>query len=1074
MAKNLRDEDLKLNIIVNGDKAKKELGDLEKNTRQLTSRNKELRAEKRKLERAGKQESQQYKEITREMRENNRTIKTNETRMTELRKEIGLTGLTMKQLRTERLRLKRLMDSATPGTPQWKKYRTELDKVERQIGKVRTGSIKTRSALTKLRNAAGGLLPAFGFAAIIAGISRVISGFAKFDDTLADAMKTTGLTRSEINRLNRDLQKIDTRSSQEELLGLVRVGGKLGIQGRNDLLQFASAADKINVSLNEDLGGDIEGTLRKIGKLVDIFGLKEEFGIESALLRVGSVINELGATSTANEEYMVDFTSRLAGFAPNADLAISDVLGLAATLDQFGQRAEVSSTVIGKLLVAIGTDIPKFAGIANMSIENFSKTLEEDANEALLRVLEGSKSSKKGLEGMVETLTELGIDGQRSATVLGVLSANTETLRKEQTKANQEFESGNSILTEFNNKNTTVQAKLEKMGKWFKNQWLNVLNSVNEAMKTNTNRFSEQLKQVTNLQTNLVPLIDEYETLQNKTNLSADEQDRMKTLITDIAAIAPEAITQFDQYGNAIGISADRARDFIETQKAILKFQNADAIEETESALEKQRKKYEQIKGTILSGTTSITRQTSSFGTSVTEVVRLSSDEISELNSELKKTGDSIKQNELLLKGLTGDYLDIPENENGGTSPEIGTRKTVGNVVYEWDGKTWKQVEVVGGGSTGGENQEAIKAIEIANKQRILALQEQYGQEENMQKLLHARLLANELAYLQAKAELETDESKKLDLQIQIIDAQNKYNEAIRQAVEPLKIEKEAVDEVNASLLEEDKLLSRIENNSKKAAAGQNELTEKLTSQAQMYQDTIMVVSDGLYEMMQGGEDAFKEFGKKILILALEQLKIQAQLAAAGVTVQSLAQPDSIATFGAAGLARAAIIVGLIEAAFAGLEGLVSSAFTGKKGKKDGGFTSFSSSDNEVVDYVHANEWVANAKTVRNPAVRRFIDVFEFHQRAGNIQQLDLNTIMASLAGGMPGRKTGGYSSQPGMEPGAASIVQPYTDPGDDPAILDKLDQMINRIEKMNISVAIDRFEKERERYLKIKQTSGL
>ena len=133
MANKLRDEDLQLNIIVNGDKGKKELGDLEKSTRTLTSANKDLRAERERLIRAGKEESDRVKEINKTIRENNKVIKSNEARMTELRKEIGLTGLTMRQLRTEQTRLKRLMDSTTPGTPQWEKFRSELEKVEARM-----------------------------------------------------------------------------------------------------------------------------------------------------------------------------------------------------------------------------------------------------------------------------------------------------------------------------------------------------------------------------------------------------------------------------------------------------------------------------------------------------------------------------------------------------------------------------------------------------------------------------------------------------------------------------------------------------------------------------------------------------------------------------------------------------------------------------------------------------------------------------------------------------------------------------------------------------------------------------
>jgi len=645
----------------------------------------------------------------------------------------------------------------------------------------------TTSVWGKMNKMAAGLLPAFGFAAILAGTKRMILSFAKFDDTLADAMKTTGLTRKEITELNKALQKIDTRSSQEELLGLVRIGGKLGIQGKNDLLGFAKAADKIGVSLKEDLGGDIEETMRKLGKLVNIFKLKEKFGMEDALLRVGSVINELGATSTANEQYMIEFTNRLSGFAPNAKLGITDVLGLASTLDQLGQTSEVSTTVLGKLLVAIGEDIPKFAGISGMAITDFSKLLEEDANEALLRVLESSKGSKKGLEGMVETLQKLGIDGQRSAGIIGALTKNTELLREEQAKANAEFEDGSSILTEFVTKNTTVQAELEKLGKWFKNIYLNTLNEINESLKSATTQFAEQLKEVQNLQSGLVPLIDEYEKLEGKVELSADEQARMKILIADIASITPGAITKFDLYGNAIAISADKAREFVKVQQAMLKMKHASAIGETEKTLEKQRKKLDQISNQMISGTKLMTTQTSSFGTSITQSIKLSSTELAELNAKLKETASNIKENELLLKGLTGDYLNDSLNKKPKKvvpDPAIGSLKTVGNKVYQWDGKTWKFKEDVG--ET--EKETTQNALDLANKQQILTLKEHYAEEENMQKFLHARLLANELAYLQAKLNLETDEEKQLDLKTQIIDKQIQYNKAITDAIEPLRL----------------------------------------------------------------------------------------------------------------------------------------------------------------------------------------------------------------------------------------------------------------------------------------------
>lgn len=470
MANKLRDEDLTLNIIVNGDKGKKELGDLEKSTRELTNRNKELRLEKEKLTRAGKQETDEYKAIEKQLRENNKAIKTNETRMTELRKEIGLTGLTMRQLRSEQVRLKRLMDSSTPGTEQWKKYNAELLRVESQIEKVSTGAKASQFSMGKM---ADGFNRYFSMVTvwvasltgIVLGFKKAASAYAEFTDQVADIQKTTNLSKDKIIELDKELQKIDTRTSQEQLLGLARIAGKLGKNSAEDVLGFVRAADQISVSLNEDLGGDIEETVRQLGKLTNIFNLEQQFGTEQALLKVGSVINELGAASTANEGYLVEFAGRMAGIAPAAKITIDEVLGLAATLDQLGQTSEVSGTVFAQIIPNMFKDTKTYANIARMSVDDFQKLLDTDANEAIIRFLEGLNGNNGGLSEMATKLDGLGLDGARAVNVLTRLAQSTQLIREQQALANIEFEKGTSLTNEFNIKNNTVQAGLEKSRK---------------------------------------------------------------------------------------------------------------------------------------------------------------------------------------------------------------------------------------------------------------------------------------------------------------------------------------------------------------------------------------------------------------------------------------------------------------------------------------------------------------------------------------------------------------------------------------------------------------------------------
>jgi len=472
MGKTLRDEDLKLNIIVNGDKSKKELGDLEQSTRELVQQTKELRLEKKKLEAAGKKETEEYKAVTKAIKENSIAIDANDARMKELRSEIGLTGLTMKQLRQEQKLFKAQMDNATYGTAQWKRLDIELKKVEAQMHKVKSGGNGMRQSMGKIADGFNrfALLGA-SVIATLTGIafkfSSIIKGNAELSDSFADVRKTTGLTDKEVKELYKTLKTFDTRTANKELLGLARIAGKLGISGIKDVEGFVRAADKINVALSEDLGGNTEEAINHIGKLVAIFKIKEEYGLEEGMMKIGSAINALGAASTASEGYLVEFTKRVAGIAPNANISAADTLGLAAALDQLGQTAEVSSTVFSKLIIAIGKDIPRYAKMAGMSTQQLSDLLASDTNEALLTVLDSAKSTEGGVTGMVKSLEMLGVEGQRSAAVLGALIENTDTIREAQRTANEEFEKGTSLQEEFNIKNATLGATLEKLTKDF-------------------------------------------------------------------------------------------------------------------------------------------------------------------------------------------------------------------------------------------------------------------------------------------------------------------------------------------------------------------------------------------------------------------------------------------------------------------------------------------------------------------------------------------------------------------------------------------------------------------------------
>src|SRR5690606_3681163 len=326
--------------------------------------------------------------------------------------------------------------------------------------------------------------------AAIFGIKNATDKFAEFDDQVADVMKTTGLLKQDVIDINENLKSFDTRSSQEELLALGRVAGKLGIDTREEVEGFIRSADQIGVALSEDLGGDVEQALNDVGKLVDIFNVSEEFGIEQGLLKTGSAINELGAASTANEGYLVDFTKRLGGVAPAAGISMANVLGLGATLDQFGQSVDVSGTAMSQLITNMFSDTAAYARVAGVEVNEFSNLLKTDANEALIKLMEGVKGNDEGMQELVMRLQDLGIDGARATAVVGVLANNTETLRTQQALANDAFEKGTSLTEEFAIKNNTAAAELDKAKKQVHNLWVELGERLFPVITAGNNLFS--------------------------------------------------------------------------------------------------------------------------------------------------------------------------------------------------------------------------------------------------------------------------------------------------------------------------------------------------------------------------------------------------------------------------------------------------------------------------------------------------------------------------------------------------------------------------------------------------------
>ena len=353
------------------------------------------------------------------------------------------------------------------GSDAWNAQVAKIKQVKAELDKVNSELRQSESLLTRMKNkindwgamAAGGVAAMTGL--VMAG-KKAVQSYAEMQQEEANVRKYTGMTEEEVNHLNDAFKKMDTRTSREELNKLAQEAGRLGLQSEEDVLGFVKAADKINVAL-DDLG---EGATLTLSKLTDIFGDKQRLGTEQSLLAVGSVINELSQNSTAAAPYLAEFAQRLAGVGAQAHMTIPEIMGFGAVLDSQGQKLEMSSTALSKVIMNLFKDPAKIAQATGLSIEQFSETCKRSTNEGLLMLLD-RLHELGGIDALAPVFADMGENGARASAVLAALAGNVDMVRQQQEAANVAFNEAVSIDKEFNVQNTTVQAGLEKARKGF-------------------------------------------------------------------------------------------------------------------------------------------------------------------------------------------------------------------------------------------------------------------------------------------------------------------------------------------------------------------------------------------------------------------------------------------------------------------------------------------------------------------------------------------------------------------------------------------------------------------------------
>lgn len=446
-----------VSLFVNGEQAKDEMEKLRKKAEEL---DKQLQAAMT----AG--DKKKAKSLQRELDQVNKAFNRTESAAKGTGVVLNnLSNSSIHGLRNALKYLRREISMTKPDTERWRDLADKIDSVKSRLKELNNEVEGSNSTWSKFKGWALSAWPALDLLRQWGGsvtdvIRDSVDAYASMDQEMANVRKFTGMTAEQVEDLNEEFKKIDTRTSREDLNKLAQEAGRLGKTSKEDILGFVRAADVINVAL-DDLG---EGATLTLSKLTGIFGDEARYGTEQSLLKVGSVINELSQNCSASAPYLAEFASRLGGVGSQANMTIPQIMGFGAVLDSNAQAVEASSTALSQVIVRMMQEPAKYAKVAGLDVQKFTEMLKTDTNGALILFLETLQKAG-GMDVLSPMFKDMGENGSRAIAALSTLATHIDEVKSQQQVANQAFQEGSSVGNEFTVQNTTVQASLEKCKK---------------------------------------------------------------------------------------------------------------------------------------------------------------------------------------------------------------------------------------------------------------------------------------------------------------------------------------------------------------------------------------------------------------------------------------------------------------------------------------------------------------------------------------------------------------------------------------------------------------------------------
>lgn len=655
MASKIREEDLRLNIIVNGDDGRKKIKEAEDAFNDWQESIRKTRAEMAELERQGKQNTVQYDNLKKRLDSQTASADKAKQRLDALTRRMNVNTMTIGELRKHVRNLSRELNQMDPRDARWKKLNAELQTTKNRLHELTGVSRGIQGVFDKLGfgkiEAAVGKL--FVYYNAIKGIFSLFTGginkIREFEQANVNLSTILGVHVSQMTGLTKSALELGrtTEYTASQVTNLQTELAKLGfnqpqiLQMTKPVLQFATAVGA-NLPEAAALAG---ATLRAFDKDVS------ETDDVLATMVVGC------NKSALSFEYLQTAMSIVGPVAKTFRFDVKDTIALLGTLANSGFDASSAATATRNILLNLADANGKLAKELGQPIRSLP-----DLIDGLQRLDAKGIDLAKTLDLTDKRSVAAFNTFLRGAGAMGELRDSLQDVDGELKRIQEERlnsvegsvkllqSAWEGLMLSFYNSKGFIKAVIDGITGLI--EGVTKLIGPSESL---IDQFDQQLDRVATLESTIPPLVSEYETLRSKTELNADEHERLKTVTKELADAYPGAISAVDEYGNAIEVNTEKINRFLESERARLKYVYADSIKDLEKEVEKQQQIIENAQSQIERGTT---YTGGSLGGDIGRMRDLTSEEVAALQRNIAHAQE-IRQGALAqLKRLNGQELE--------------------------------------------------------------------------------------------------------------------------------------------------------------------------------------------------------------------------------------------------------------------------------------------------------------------------------------------------------------------------------------------------------------------------------